>query len=587
MKLMKVYSDGEFKNVSFNDGFNIVLATIHDCEHKKDTHNLGKTSLLVVIDFLLLCTYDKKNHPVLSNPIFADQRFGLEIKLNNGKYLVIKRGLNSPSKVSFKLNEVALPNFSFPNEWDYEDMAFKTAQNQLNEYLGFDVLTKWTYRKSISYFLRTQKDYLDVFQLNKFTGKHIYWKPFVFDLLGFNGELVSEKLKIDEDINKKEVEILTLQRQASIDVAERDKILGLIDIKLEEKRQTESEIDKFNFYTQDATTTRELIDSIDTELQSMNSERYRIGYEIHKINSSLEKTETTIGLDKLKELYEEVCLFFPDALSKQYEELEQFTDAISTERRKHLQENLSKLQKEYATLNEKIKIKEAKRSEKISLLTEADVYDKFKQYQKNLASLEAELKLLEEKLRLIDSSSTIKVQIDQLKEKRKSVVASIREAINGRAHAEINRIFNQLITEVTGTNAIISIKLNSNGNVDFEADYQTTKHVTTSEADGTSYKKLLCVAFDIALLVFYSQNSFFRFVYHDGVLEGLDDRVKQRLLTATQRICDEYGLQYILSLIDSDIPIVTTSEEFIFPSDVVCLNLNDEDDNGKLFLRSF
>jgi uncharacterized protein YydD (DUF2326 family) len=586
MKLVKVFSDGQFKNVRFNEGYNIVLATIHDRKNKKDTHNLGKTSLLVVIDFLLLCSYSK-NHPVLSNPIFDGQEFGLEIKLNNGKYLVIKRGLDAPSKISFKINEVSLPDFEFPENWDYENMAFETAQKQLNEYLGYDVLTKWPYRKSISYFLRTQKDYLDVFQLDKFKGRHIFWKPFVFDLLGFDGKMVTEKLNIDDCIKTKKEEILTLQKKASINIAERDKILGLIDIKRDEKKQTEAEIDKFNFYTQDSTITRELIESIDVELQAMNTERYRLGYEIKKINASLEQTAASVRLDKLKELYNEVNLFFPEALSKQYEELESFTDSISTERRKYLQINLATLNKEYMKLNDAIKEKEAERSSKISLITEASVYDKFKVYQKNLASLEVELKLLEEKLKLIDRSTTIKMQIEQLKEERKQKIESIREAIDGRAHAEINRIFNQLITEVTDTNAIISIKLNGDGNVDFEADYQTTSKVTTSEADGTSYKKLLCVAFDIALLVFYAKHSFYRFVYHDGVLEGLDDRVKQRLITVTQRICNKNGLQYILSLIDSDIPSDTNNSEFVFPSDAVCLNLNDQDDSGKLFLRSF
>ena len=323
--------------------------------------------------------------------------------------------------------------------------------------------------------------------------------------------------------------------------------------------------------------TRELIDSIDTQLQSLNSERYRLGYEIKKINSSLEQTSATVRLDKLKELYNEVELFFPESLSKQYEELERFTDAISSERRKYLEENLAFLKKEYARINNVIKVKEQERSDKISVLTEVDVYDKFKVYQKELASLEAELSLLQEKLRLIDSSSIIRTEIEKLKDERKEYADKIREAIDGRAHAEINKIFNQIVTEVTDTNAIISIKQNSDA----------TAHVTTSEADGTSYKKLLCVAFDLALLVSYSSHSFYRFVYHDGVLEGLDDRVKQRLIMVTQRICSEYGLQYVLSLIDSDIPKNVEELNQEFPIDSVCLNLNDLDDSGKLFMRSF
>ena len=586
MKLIKVFSDGPFKNVKFNEGYNIVLATIHDKEKKKDTHNLGKTSLLVVIDFLLLSTFTKKS-PILTNQIFSTQTFFLELLLNSGKYLVIRRGIEKPSKISFKLNEIPLTNFDIPTEWDEENVAFEEAKDMLNTFLGYDVLTNWLYRKSISYFLRSQKDYLDVFQLNKFKGKHIGWKPFVFDLLGFDGSLVEKKLHCDDEIVGKESEIATLQKQASIDIAERDKIIGLIEIKSEEKDRTEKEIDKFNFYSQDATVTRELIDTIDIQLQSLNSERYRLGYEIKKINSSLEQTSAAVRLDKLKELYNEVELFFPESLSKQYEELERFTDAISLERRKYLEENLSFLKTEYAKINDAIKTKEQERSDKISLLTEVDVYDKFKVYQKELASLETELSLLQEKLRLIDRSSTIRTEIENLKDERKEYIDKIREAIDGRAHADINKIFNQIVTEVTDTNAIISIKQNSDANVEFEADYQTTAHVTTSEADGTSYKKLLCVAFDIALLVYYSSRSFYRFVYHDGVLEGLDDRVKQRLIMVTQRICSEYGLQYILSLIDSDIPKNVEDSNQEFPMDAVCLNLNDLDDSGKLFMRSF
>lgn len=586
MKLIKVFSNGPFKNVKFSEGYNIVLATIHDKTNKKDTHNLGKTSLLVVIDFLLLSTFSKKS-PILTNPIFSTQTFFLELLLNSGKYLIIRRSVAKPSKISFKINDAPLNNFDIPTEWDEENIAFETAQDMLNSYLDYDVLTNWSYRKSISYFLRSQKDYLDVFQLNKFQGKHLTWKPFVFDLLGFDGNLVKQKLLCDDEIETKKNAIETLQKQASIDVAERDKIVGLIEIKTDEKNQKANEIDKFNFYSQDVAVTRNLIDSIDIELQSLNSERYRLGYEINKINKSLEQTSKEVRLDKLKELYNEVEIFFPEALSKQYEELEQFTEAISIERRKYLSENLSILKEEYAKIDEATKLKEQERSEKISVLTDIDVYDKFKVYQKELATLEAELTLLQEKLRLIDRSSTIRAEIELLKDKRKTYVDDIRKAIAGRSHAEINRIFNQIVTEVTDTNAIISIKQNVDSNVEFAADYQTTAHITTSEADGTSYKKLLCVAFDLALLISYSSHSFYKFVYHDGVLEGLDDRVKQRLITITQRICSEYGLQYILSLIDSDIPQNIEAPNLEFPMDTICLELNDIDDSGKLFMRSF
>ena len=586
MKLVKIFSDGQFKNVIFNNEYNIVLATIHDKENKKNTHNLGKTSLLIVIDFLLLSKFSNKS-PILSNKIFENQTFYLEILLNSGEYLVIKRGLTEPSKISFRISNEPLADFKEPAQWDETRMPFEAARKYLNSHLKYDVLSDWSYRKSISYFIRTQKDYDDVFQLNKFKGKHITWKPFVFDLLGFDGSLIKQKLECDERIEAKKKEINILQHQASVNIAEKDKILGLIDIRTEEKKKVEEEIDRFNFYTKDSGVTKELIDSIDSQLQSLNAERYKLGYEIRKIESSLEQVSTVVRLDKLKELYTEVGIFFPETLSKKYDELERFTQAISSEREKYLRENLIILKREYEDIDAKIKFKEKERSNRIVMLTEADAYDKFKIYQKDLANIEGEVNLLREKLRLIDNSSIIEEEIESLQEQKKLYISEIRDAINKRAHAEINRIFNQIITEIVGTNAIISIKQNTDGNVEFEADYQTLTQITTSEADGTSYKKLLCVAFDLALLIHYSKHSFYRFVYHDGVLEGLDDRIKQRLLNVTQRLCKEYNLQYILTLIDSDIPRDIKGDGYKFPIAAICLNLDDKNDQGKLFERSF
>ena len=586
MKLVKIFSDRKFKNTKFNEHYNIVLGNIFDTTHKKDTHNLGKTSLLVLIDFMLLCDFEKKG--LLADSGFQGQTFYLEIKLNDGRYLIIKRGLQEPTKISFKCNDTPLLDFIPPSEWDEERVSFNNAQNILNEYLGFNILSEYKYRKSITYFLRTQKDYLDEFQLGKFAkGKQSYWKPFVFSLLGFDGSLINTKLEKDETIEQKEKEISTLQKQANIDIAEKDKIIGLIDVKNEQKKKTEAEIDKFNFNTQDSESNKELVKRIDIELQILNTERYRLSREIEKTNHSLAESNSVVRYDKLEGLYEEVGLYFPDQLKKQFHELEQFTDSISTERRKYLSDILETYQKQISEVVSKIERLQEERSNKLMLLTQADVYDKFKFYQKQLAEVESDIKVLEEKLRLVDKSASIKKEIESLVSDREKAIDNIRKAIEKRAHADINRIFNQIITDVTGNNAILSIKQNKEGNVEFKADYQTLSNITTSEANGTSYKKLLCVAFDLSLLIYYSNKSFFKFVYHDGVMEGLDDRIKNRLLSTTQTICEKYGLQYILTIINSDIPQET--EGFIqkFPYESVCLELNDKDDEGKLFCRSF
>ncbi len=274
MKLLKIFSDRPFNSVRLSEHFNIVLAKIQDKTNKKDTHNLGKTSLIYVIDFLLLGEFNKKT-PILSDNLLIEYTFYLEIKLNSGKFLIIRRNINSPTKISFKLNELELSNFTPPTEWDEENMAFEKAKEKLNEYLGFEVLTNFSYRKSITYFLRTQQDYSDVYQLKKFSkGKDKAWKPFVFELLGYNGDLIAQKLDLEQEAKDLKDKIKILEKEANVNVEEKDKLLGFIEIKQQERKDAEQTIDRFNFFLKDNAITKEIIEDLDFKIQTFIDDNF-------------------------------------------------------------------------------------------------------------------------------------------------------------------------------------------------------------------------------------------------------------------------------------------------------------------------
>ena len=169
-------------------------------------------------------------------------------------------------------------------DWD-EELTLKKAKARLNDYLDFNILPNWDYRKSITYFLRSQQDYLDVFKLNKFKGKHKDWKPFVFDLLGFDGKLILEKLEIEEEIDTLKGKVKTLKLEAQIDTSEKDRLEGLLEIKKNELFEVRKLIDRFNFFKEDIQTNKELVEQIDVQLQAFNTDRYRISFEINKIES--------------------------------------------------------------------------------------------------------------------------------------------------------------------------------------------------------------------------------------------------------------------------------------------------------------
>lgn len=588
MKLSKIYSNKQFKNIEFNNKFNVIIGKITDkSKDEKDTHNLGKTLLISVIDFVLLKTFDRKNH-FLGKDIFRGQVFFGEILLNNGNYLIIKRELDNPSRVSFKVNDFRLKDFKQNFEWDEENLPFKKAINKLNEYLNFNVLENWSYRKTITYFLRSQQDYQDVFKLNKFKGKDKDWKPMAFDLLGFNGNVIREKAELEEKKEELKKRISTLRTEAQIDTSEKDKIQGLLDIKKDEKEKTETRIDKFNFYEKDKEINQQLIEDIDSKIQILNTERYNVAYEIDKIKNSLSSNIDEINIDKLNNIYREVHIYFPSDLLKSYEQLLDFNRSITKERKKYLKENLDNLKTNLNNVNEELRNLELKKEQLLEYLTDRDSYIKFKTNQKQLAKLEAEIIHLEDKLSVIDKAFVIENQMQEVKHTLEEKEKEIKNQIDLRKHTEIRKIFNSIISSILNVPAIISISQNKQGNVEFNANIQNPENLEiTAEDFGTTYRKLLCIAFDLSILIYYSNKSFFRFVYHDGALEGLDDRKKNKFLETIRKICDEYNLQYIFTLIDSDLPKNEQNEVIPFPSKEICLELHDKDDSGKLFGISF
>jgi uncharacterized protein YydD (DUF2326 family) len=105
MKIIQIYSNSpKFNAVKFNDQFNIILGDIkYANDLNKDSHNLGKSTLISLIDFMFLRTVDKDYF--LNNNLFKDHIFYLELKLNSERYLTVKRGIQNNTKISLKYTQ--------------------------------------------------------------------------------------------------------------------------------------------------------------------------------------------------------------------------------------------------------------------------------------------------------------------------------------------------------------------------------------------------------------------------------------------------------------------------------------------------
>src|ERR1051325_3101552 len=102
MRLSRLYSNKPdvFEPIAFRSGLNVVLGEIRLPENKKkDTHNLGKTTLGSLIDFCLLAGRDPRFFLFKHQDLFNAFVFYIEIELLDGTYVTIGRSVEQASKI--------------------------------------------------------------------------------------------------------------------------------------------------------------------------------------------------------------------------------------------------------------------------------------------------------------------------------------------------------------------------------------------------------------------------------------------------------------------------------------------------------
>lgn len=592
MKLSYIYSDQPFKEVKFKNGFNVILGKVTKPSDKsKDSHNLGKTTLIYVIDFMLLKDFGEGQFLYDFKEKFLEYTFYLEILLNNGAYLTIKRSVKTNTKISFKIHGSHYQDYRNETKWDHYELTLKKAKQTLNDYLNFNVLTNYNYRKVVSYFLRTQDDYLDVFQLNKYSNsKHVDWKPLLFEMLGFNGKYLTDKYDIDEEIENLKTFIGNIEKKTDTNSEEVDKIKGLIELKEEEKINIRKYVDDFKFYKEELKLNTDLVDRIERKISKLNTWRYNLEFEIDQINSSM-SNKIDFDMDQIETLFKEVKIYFPDALKKSYSNLVEFNKQLYEERSKHLEERLKQVKEQYKNIQHELEKMDDKRSQILSVLKDENSFSKYKHYQEQLINVEAELVNLKNQLKGVNEINSLNDAITTLEEKNDKIKNEIKKHIVGnenKIYPLIRRNFNQIVKNIIYSPALISLKINQQGNIEFDASIQNSDQTTiTAKGKGTTYRKFLCMAFDLSILIAYNERSFFKFVYHDGAFEALDDRKKINFIKTARDICKKYDLQYILTTIEDDLPRDEHDNVINFDKDELALTLSDEGDEGRLFEMSF
>jgi uncharacterized protein YydD (DUF2326 family) len=133
--------------------------------------------------------------------------------------------------------------------------------------------------------------------------------------LGFNSNDVFEKYEREEEYKQQENFIEESKNKFAINSEEIDKIRGIIEIREQEKSEMQNLIDEFNFYIEERNISAKIIDDIETKISEKNTNEYNLKYELEKIRESI-KSQVTFDLEAVKQLFDEVNIYFPDQQKK-------------------------------------------------------------------------------------------------------------------------------------------------------------------------------------------------------------------------------------------------------------------------------
>lgn len=592
MKPSKLYSNrpAAFAPVEFEPELNVVLAEIRLPENRdRDTHNLGKTTLGRLLDFGFLAGRDAKFFLFKHLDRFEDFVFFLEIELTDGGYVTVRRSVAEASKVAFKKHAARHQDFStLPDiEWDHFDVPFERAKELLDSLLDWRALKPWHYRKGLGYFLRSQEDFRDVFHLRKFANSHADWKPFLAHILGFDAGLITQHYAKEDELKEKEQKAITIRQELGGEIEDAGKIDGLLLLKRQEVHKKQDLLDAFDFRTQDKAETKQLVDQVEERIAALNQRRYSLTQNRKKVIASLEEDQILFNPEDASELFREAGVLFSGQIKRDFQQLIAFNKAITDERRGYLAEERAEIEAELKTINAELNTLGKRRSEMLAFLSSTDAFAKYKHLSGELVTLRADIEGLERQREFVHRLQQLRTDIRTLAEEKTHLQSAIEadvEAKNADGQSLFSRIrlfFNEIVEDVIDQKALLSVVVNQYGHLDFRAELLDDAGIATSADRGFSYKKLLCIAFDFAVLRAHLDDAFPRFAFHDGVFESLDDRKKENLLGVIRRYT-ELGLQSIITLIDSDLPPRDDDDPVFAPSELVA-RLHDEGDDGRLF----
>ncbi|NMG28441.1 DUF2326 domain-containing protein [Aromatoleum evansii] len=533
MKIRRISSDiPSFRTVEFNKNFSIVLGVAKSRGEGK-SHNLGKTTLIELIDHILFGSRDSERIKAIKenfhNPVFT-----VELRINREKQLVVA---------------------------DYskkKKAAFSTEIKQAYEY-----------------FIRFQDDYKDEFRKVSIRGKDLSWKPLLLRLMGFNERPLIEKYEIESTIQDYD-KFIEIAASSGMKREGRTEEISRLEGRREELL---SAISDLNFGSIEDSTSTQLASEIDARLLSAKRELFVQRKELSAVTEAIRNTAfVEFSPERIEQIYADLSIYFGDQLKRDLSDVEEFFLQVTQNRTTALSAMKKRLLERVASLEEEISILNEKRAQYLQLIVTRGSIEIYRKLSTQLAETETELSLLKQDV-YKESIQTATAERTLLRTQQLTLAAKVASEIdeNDSTFREIKSHYREIMAEVMDIDSEIVIEKNSTGNLDFRT-ISWRDRSPSQELKGEMAKKISCAAFDVALRIVNNNDS--GFIIHDGVIDNADRNIKKKFIEAMKARSTQYNFQYIMTAISDDLP------DSVADDDIVIV-LSDRSEKELLLGKSF
>ncbi|MBI3128475.1 MAG: DUF2326 domain-containing protein [Candidatus Tectomicrobia bacterium] len=582
--IREIISDlGSFKPLRFREGLNIILADKTDKSTDRQSRNgAGKSSIIEIIHFLFGGEAGKGS--IFRTQALQDHTFFIDFDLGDEKTTIGRSG-QKPADIQILHGSTG--------KWPYQPRQNKKYSHPIisnvhwretlgNITFGLDVHQEIgkspfepTFRQLFSYFVRRHSSGA-FHEPQSQNSKQQSWdiQVALSFLLGLDWTIPRRF----QELRIKERTIKELRKgikeggfvgflEAAADIRTR---VTLTEARV---RRFQTALAEFRVVPEYSALEREA-NEITARIRSHSDDNTTDRALAAKLEEAFHQ-EDPPGVAQLGQVYKEAGVILPEKVTKRFEDVIKFHQAIIENRRAHLQSEIDQANRRIAGREREMAERETRRAQIMGILRSGGALEHYTKIQEELARSEGEAQSLRQSLMLAEDLENRQTSVAI---ERTQLLQRLQEDHHEQEETIRNAIikFGELSSELyeRAGNLVIST---SEGGPRFEVKIEGAR------SRGITNMQIFC--FDMMLMALNAERGLGPgFLVHDSHLfDGVDERQVANALQIGSEKAKEHNFQYIVTMNSDALPKEGFRHDFNVRDFVIEPQLTDETETGGLF----